>query len=146
MPNVKKNNINISKGKLFERKGLIMKEEVELEFSKDEIDFAQICVESKRWCKPGKNDTMIVCEEKKLWLSADAFLSSPTRLSESVDVLEQSIRYAEVDKDKNKVKDLKMQLKNVKKMLKEGNKLIPYGKAVSKVEFEIREKKLKGEK
>ena len=140
MPIVKENNLELNKGNLFDRKGFIMKEDTELVFNKDEVDFAQICIESKRYCKPGKvKGTLRVIEEKKLWLSADAILNSPKGLEGSVEEIKKAIKYAKVDKDKKKVNDYSKQLKALKKLINQVKDLFKYAEGINKSEFEERE-------
>ena len=145
MPIVKKNTVTLNKGNLFDRKGFIMKEETELLFSREEVDLAQICIESKRWSKPGDDGTLKVFEEKKLWLSGDAVLGSYSGLQNTKDSFEQALRYAIVDGKKDEVKDLKKKLKEVSGLIKQTKKVFDYAKELSKNEYVIRQSELKKE-
>jgi len=141
MPIVKENNLELNKGNLFDRKGFIMKEDTELVFNVNEVDFAQICIESKRYCKPGKvKGTLRIIEEKKLWLSADAILSSPKVLEGNVESIKKAIKYAKVDKDKVTLLMLSTQLKAIKKLINQTKGLLKYAKEINKSEFDERQK------
>jgi hypothetical protein len=131
---MKKNELNLDKGSLFGRKGFIMKEVNELYFTKEEVDFAQIHVEGKRWCKPQKDGALLILEEKKFWISADALILSGAQVQKNIEEFEKAIEYAKVDKDKGKEEEISKSLKTLKKLSSQTKKLYKYAQELAQIE------------
>lgn len=137
---VKKNTIELKKGKIFDRKGFILTEINEVEFDQTEVDFAQILIESKRWCKPGVNGTLKAFDEKRFWLSADAVLASPVNLEKTLEELIRAREYAKVDKNKEDEEAYSKQIKNIKSLIKQTKNLYKEAEKINKEEYEERKK------
>lgn len=144
---VMKNKLSFDKGSLFGRKGFVMKESNELFASKNMVDFSQIEIERKTWCKINKDGSLKIFEEKKFWLAPETFFSSAMAISKNIEEIKKAVQYAKVDKDKGRGEVLSKNLKTLESLYSQMKKLFEHAKQLAEAEAkasrDLEEKKKK---
>jgi hypothetical protein len=129
-----KNKLSIEKCSLFGRKGFVMKESNELLASKNMVDFSQIEIERKTWCRLNKDGSLKVFEDKKFWLAPETFFSSAMAISKNIEEFKKAIKYAKIDKDKGRAEALSKSIKTLEVLYSQMKKLFEHAKQLAEAE------------